>query len=98
MELKWVHENIASFGGDPDNVTIFGESAGGGSVTMLPLVKGSHKYFKRVISQSGSPVLTRSTEQAIECTRIDGHSRLQNRCRFTDEEKARVESFCNDAK
>ena len=68
MALKWIHENIAAFGGDPDNVTIFGESAGGGSVTMLPLIEGSHKYFKRVISQSGSPVLTRSAEQAIECT------------------------------
>jgi len=68
MALKWVHENIENFGGDPDNVTIFGESAGGGSVTSLPLIEGSHKYFKRVISQSGSPVLTRSTEQAIECT------------------------------
>ena len=68
MALKWVHENIAAFGGDPDNVTIFGESAGGGSVTLLPLVKGSHEYFKRAIAQSGTPVLTRSTEQAIECT------------------------------
>ncbi|MBQ6774306.1 MAG: carboxylesterase family protein [Synergistaceae bacterium] len=68
MALKWIHENIAGFGGDPDNVTIFGESAGGGSVTLLPLVKGSHAYFKRVIAQSGSPVFTRSTEQAIECT------------------------------
>ena len=68
MALKWVHENIGRFGGDPDNVTIFGESAGGGSVTLLPLIEGSHKYFKRVIAQSGSPVFTRSTEQAIECT------------------------------
>ena len=68
MALKWVHENIASFGGDPNNVTIFGESAGAGSVTLLPLVEGSHKYFKRVIAQSGSPVFTRSKEQAIACT------------------------------
>ena len=47
--LKWVHENIAGFGGDPDNVTIWGESAGAGSVTMLPLLEGSQQYFKRVI-------------------------------------------------
>ena len=68
MALKWIHENIANFGGDPDNVTIFGESAGGESVTVLPLVKGSHKYFKRVINQSGSPLLSRSIEQCIETT------------------------------
>ena len=68
MALKWIHENIAEFGGDPDNVTIFGESAGGGSVTTLPLVAGSHKYIKRVIAQSGAPSITVSTEDAIGCT------------------------------
>ena len=68
MALKWVHENIAGFGGDPDNVTIWGESAGSACVTLIPLIEGSHKYFKRVIAQSGSPSLTRTTEDAIECT------------------------------
>ena len=68
MALKWVHENIAGFGGDPENVTIWGESAGGASCTLLPLVKGSHQYFKRVIAQSGAPAQTRTPEQAIECT------------------------------
>ena len=68
MALKWVHENIAAFDGNPDNVTIFGESAGAGSVTLLPLVKGSQQYFKRVIAESGAPVFTRSTEEAIACT------------------------------
>ncbi len=66
--LKWIHENIAGFGGDPDNVTIFGESAGGGSVTLLPLIEGSHPYIKRVIAESGSPAMTKSPEQAISCT------------------------------
>ena len=68
MALKWIHENIAGFGGDPDNVTIFGESAGAGSVTMLPLIEGSHKYIKRVIAQSGGPSITVATEEAIACT------------------------------
>ena len=68
MALKWIHENIASFGGDPDNVTLIGESAGGCSVCLLPLVEGSHKYFHRVIAQSGSLFGMRSTDEAIACT------------------------------
>ena len=66
MALKWVHENIAAFGGDPDNVTIWGESAGAGSVTMQPLIPGSQQNFKKVIAQSGAPCQTSSREEAIE--------------------------------
>ena len=63
-----MHENIAAFGGDPDNVTIFGESAGGASVTLLPLIDSAQQYFRRVIGESGTPVFTRSTEEAKACT------------------------------
>jgi len=51
--LQWVHENVSAFGGDPGNVTIFGESAGGANVVTLlvsPLAKG---LFHRAIVQSG---------------------------------------------
>ena len=57
MALRWVHENIAAFGGDPDNVTIFGQSAGGGSVSILPVMKEANQYFQKVIAQSGSTPL-----------------------------------------
>ena len=68
MALKWVHKNIAGFGGDPDNVTIFGESAGAASCSLLPLVKGSHAYFRRLIAESGSVNLTRSPEEGVDST------------------------------
>ncbi|XP_029921540.1 bile salt-activated lipase [Myripristis murdjan] len=51
--IAWVHRNIRSFGGDPDNVTIFGESAGGASVSFQTLTPHNKGLFKRAISQSG---------------------------------------------
>ncbi|XP_045535871.1 juvenile hormone esterase [Papilio machaon] len=51
--LRWVQKNISNFGGDPNNVTIFGESAGGGSVSLHLLSPMSKGLFKRAIPQSG---------------------------------------------
>lgn len=51
--LRWVQENIEKFGSDPHNVTIFGESAGGTSVTYHLLSSMSNGLFHKVIAQSG---------------------------------------------
>ncbi|MGA0607374.1 carboxylesterase/lipase family protein [Phenylobacterium sp. VNQ135] len=52
--LKWVRRNIAAFGGDPDNVTLFGESAGGVSVQFLMAAPETRGLFRRAIVQSGA--------------------------------------------
>lgn len=70
MALKWVQSNVRSFGGDPNTVTIFGESAGAASVAYLvqtPLTAG---LFKRAISNSGNTLcqwaLTRNPKNYAE--------------------------------
>lgn len=52
--LEWVHKNIEGFGGDPDNVTIFGQSGGGGKVNILLGTPSAKGLFHRGIIESGS--------------------------------------------
>ncbi|KAJ2946819.1 hypothetical protein O0L34_g16143 [Tuta absoluta] len=52
--LKWIKKNIAAFGGDPDNITIFGQSAGGVAASLLHASNATNGLFNKVIVQSGS--------------------------------------------
>jgi para-nitrobenzyl esterase len=64
--LQWVHENIANFGGDPNNVTIFGQSGGAGKVSTLLAMPGAKGLFHRAIIQSGSNLKGVSKEDAAK--------------------------------
>ncbi len=65
--LQWVRENIAAFGGDPGNVTIFGESAGAMCIGSLLSMPGARGLFHRAITQSGAahPVMSAASAQRV---------------------------------
>lgn len=62
--LEWVHANIESFGGDPDCVTIGGQSGGGGKVSTLMAMPAAQGLFHRAIVQSGSTLRQMETSQS----------------------------------
>src|SRR6185437_12478278 len=66
--LQWVRDNIAAFGGDPGNVTIFGESGGGGKVSTLLTMPCAKGLFHRAIIQSGAAIRLRTKERAAALT------------------------------
>ncbi|MEO8908585.1 MAG: carboxylesterase/lipase family protein [Microbacteriaceae bacterium] len=62
--LRWVHANIRAFGGDPHNVTVLGQSAGGNAVTTLMATPAARGLFARAIAQSPPPNAVYSPERA----------------------------------
>lgn len=75
--LKWVADNVAAFGGDPDQVTIFGESAGSAAVACLVAMPAANGLFKRAILQSGvgragaPEVAAKAADKLLACLGLD---------------------------
>lgn len=64
--LRWVHENIEEFGGDPENITVAGQSAGAISASVFPMHRELRPLLSKVILASGSPTFVRSAKEHRE--------------------------------
>lgn len=80
MALRWVKDNIDSFGGDPESITIFGESAGGFSVSLQAINAKNIGLFRRVIQQSG----TQYSPNAIASNPYIGSDKLLEKVNCTN--------------
>jgi para-nitrobenzyl esterase len=70
--LQWIRDNIESFGGDPDNVTIFGESGGGTKTLSLMTAPQAHGLFHRAAVQSGSALISPERVTTLEAAEAAG--------------------------
>ena len=99
--LRWINKNGKAFGGDINNVTIFGESAGGGSVSILPLVKEAKGLFHRVIAESGSLALTYAKDECKAFTdkliKASGTDSLKELLKLSTEEIAKLNEGLNES-
>ncbi|WP_082339925.1 carboxylesterase/lipase family protein [Pseudomonas sp. Pf153] len=67
--ISWVKRNASAFGGDPDNITVFGESAGSASINALMATKRPENLFKRAIAQSGGAQIIHSPKVASQAAK-----------------------------
>ena len=76
--LKWIKNNIASFGGDSENITLFGQSSGGDAIAHLMISEGTKNLFKRVIIHS-APLGLRKNRQKMSAEFLENTRMFNNR-------------------
>lgn len=91
LALRWVNENIASFGGDPENVTLMGQSFGAGSACTLLTIPEANQYFQHIILESGNIFnrqisLEKSEENSAKVFEILGVSSIDELMALSDED------------
>lgn len=92
LAMEWVQQNIAKFGGDPTNVTLFGESAGASCVHIHTLSANSRNYFHKAICQSGNALMEWTMQsKAEEKSRI-----LAKRLGCTENDPQQILQFLRD--
>jgi para-nitrobenzyl esterase len=89
--LEWIKENIARFGGDPNNVTIFGQSGGGGKVSTLMAMPAAKGLFHRAIAQSGAAATGIPKAQAVRTA-----EQLLQRLNLTKDQVDRLQTIPAD--
>lgn len=70
LALEWIRDNIANFGGDPQSVTLFGVSGGGGKLNTLMAMPAAKGLFHRAIIESGSVLRAETRDEATETARM----------------------------